>query len=735
MNSDRNDNDHHTSETDRLILVPDSPDHSSRGPAKSMINSPRHPILESPPLPSGQGSPPPRERSVSPVSMRSGSVHQRENGRKMKKNPQTTQAARKKKILSTRTTTRTGTSTMSFPKEINPWTKSKKVTTTNDGSCSTTATSLQSNEPGVFSLTIGYHSSQDPLPPTPDPSSSFHSMSPDTRVSTTLSPPQSPPMLRRRPPAPEHYPRLPGSPFSGGSMLQENSSLRPETRVDILQMRPDQMEEEITLQEGRQAVLWELSLPHPNARLLRPQVQPQYPQCFLPEFGNTEEAVSPELQAPINLWSSQQPPSSTPPRPTPSTQLPTMSLHDLFSSPPPPVVDLPPPIPTASRSSPQPSLEPPPKPRSQSHPFLATEMSSISTGKKKFRANAKGWFLTYPQSLIDKAALLRHLQALHPDNPIKWCRIARELHESGEPHVHVALEFSNKINVKAPTHFDLPNGRHGNYATLKSPVDAVEYLAKEDTDPLDFGVVPKRGDKAQGRMEIIARAVRDGARAQEIDDRFPGTYLGNKRKIDEYIEFQATQKLVKSRTPWVPVMCSVHHDALVKILAWLDLNMTMDKRPIKQKQLYIRGPGNTGKTSLISFIEERFRVWKAPVTEDWFDDYDDDAFDLAVFDEFHNTHAPVYLRQFLDGQSMKVRKRNSMINKRRNIPTVLLSNFSIEEIYKNQTDRDLLHLRVEVVRLTEAIPIKHLYWSDQPPTAAPVAQLAPNSANSVINID
>lgn len=341
----------------------------------------------------------------------------------------------------------------------------------------------------------------------------------------------------------------------------------------------------------------------------------------------------------------------------------------------------------------------------------------LSSSSHCLRINAKGFFLTYPRCTAPKHQLLDHLKALHPNNPLVWCRVAQEAHQSGDQHLHAALLFSKKLNLTNPRHFDLPGGHHGNYQQLKAPAEAVEYLSKEDPCPLDFGVVPKKKPPPVGKMELIARQLQKGATPEEIDQEFPGVYLANKRKIEEYYGYQRLLRRRRERVPWVPlrykkdyIECAGVGVQLHAILGWLNSNIPATNRPIKTPQLYIWGPGNIGKTSLIDFIERRYSVYKAPATEDFFDGYDDDAYDMVVFDEFAPGHNVTYLRQFLDGQSMVVRKKCSQIDKRRNIPVILLSNRPIDEHYSDKAVQDLFHVRLLEVSVQDRLPIEDLEW-------------------------
>jgi len=106
--------------------------------------------------------------------------------------------------------------------------------------------------------------------------------------------------------------------------------------------------------------------------------------------------------------------------------------------------------------------------------------------KSSFRLNAKNFFITYPQCEADKGELLAHMLELEPS--VKFCRVARELHADGNPHLHVLLSCSKKRDIRSAGHFDWL-GKHPNVQSCRNLVDVLDYISK-DGDFVDFGVPP-----------------------------------------------------------------------------------------------------------------------------------------------------------------------------------------------------------------------------------------------------
>lgn len=64
--------------------------------------------------------------------------------------------------------------------------------------------------------------------------------------------------------------------------------------------------------------------------------------------------------------------------------------------------------------------------------------------------------------------------------------IARETHEDGGHHLHILLRTKEKYDCRRADFFDM-YGCHGNYKAVRSFKQSIEYLKKEDQEPLIFG--------------------------------------------------------------------------------------------------------------------------------------------------------------------------------------------------------------------------------------------------------
>lgn len=122
--------------------------------------------------------------------------------------------------------------------------------------------------------------------------------------------------------------------------------------------------------------------------------------------------------------------------------------------------------------------------------------------KTTFRLHAKKFFLTYPHFSMDKFSCYDYIDEAIA--PIKHAIIAEEAHSDGTPHMHIYVEFQNKLSITNKNKFDLPLGngefKHGNYQTVKNP-NATQNYCKKDTDFEEF----RKEDEAVKNVFDMAR--------------------------------------------------------------------------------------------------------------------------------------------------------------------------------------------------------------------------------------
>lgn len=92
-----------------------------------------------------------------------------------------------------------------------------------------------------------------------------------------------------------------------------------------------------------------------------------------------------------------------------------------------------------------------------------------------FRFAARKAFLTYPQCPLTQDEVHDKLDEIQP---IQWCIIAQEQHADGNPHIHVAVIFEKKLNMRSPNGLDL-SGYHCNIQAPKNWPATINYVKKD----------------------------------------------------------------------------------------------------------------------------------------------------------------------------------------------------------------------------------------------------------------
>nr|WON66722.1 AC1 [Chilli leaf curl virus] len=224
---------------------------------------------------------------------------------------------------------------------------------------------------------------------------------------------------------------------------------------------------------------------------------------------------------------------------------------------------------------------------------------------KRFQIYAKNYFLTYPQCSLTKEEALSQLQNLNTPTNKLFIRVSRELHENGEPHLHVLIQFEGKFKCQNNRFFDLisptrPAHFHPNIQGAKSSSDVKTYVEK-DGDFIDFGVFQVDGRSARGGQQsandAYAEAINSGSKAAALN------ILREKAPKDFVLQFHnLNANLDRIFTPplevYVSPFCSSSFDQVPEELEeWAAENVLgAAARPFRPISIVVEGDSRTGKT-------------------------------------------------------------------------------------------------------------------------------------------
>jgi len=320
------------------------------------------------------------------------------------------------------------------------------------------------------------------------------------------------------------------------------------------------------------------------------------------------------------------------------------------------------------------------------------------------------WFLTFPQCHTTRDQAYQNLQENYPE--MEWCVIASETHQDGSPHLHIALEFKEKLRTSHMNYFDKVGGKHPNIQPMRHQRKCIAYVTKGleyDAYGIDVEAILQ---KKCGKFTTVAKELLSGKTLTELNKTEPGFVLQNKRKLEEYISWLERRNEREKKKKWTKFTTADIEDlntsAEMQIAAWLNLNIC-EQREFRQEQLYVYGPPKMGKSTLIRKLDEYLNIFYVPRDDGEFcDDYEDGLYDLIVMDEFTNKKTMQWMNQILDGQTCYLKKKGGQILKRNNLPVLVLSNFTLEQNYPRLHEAGMLEpliSRFKVVHVTEMIAI------------------------------
>ncbi|AEX10551.1 replication associated protein [Tomato dwarf leaf virus] len=230
----------------------------------------------------------------------------------------------------------------------------------------------------------------------------------------------------------------------------------------------------------------------------------------------------------------------------------------------------------------------------------------MPSAPKRFRISSKNYFITYPHCSLSKEEALSQLQKINTPTNKKYIKICRELHENGEPHLHVLIQFEGKFVCTNQRLFDMVSPTrsthfHPNIQGAKSSSDVKSYIDK-DGDTLEWGEFQIDGRSARGGCQSANDAAAEALNApsketamQIIREKLPEKYLFQFHNLNSNLD----RIFSKAPEPWVPPFrLSSFTNVPDEMQEWADAYFGMDSaaRPERPISIIIEGDSRTGKT-------------------------------------------------------------------------------------------------------------------------------------------
>nr|ALB26008.1 replication associated protein [Okra enation leaf curl virus] len=314
---------------------------------------------------------------------------------------------------------------------------------------------------------------------------------------------------------------------------------------------------------------------------------------------------------------------------------------------------------------------------------------------KRFQIYSKNYFLTYPKCSLTKEEALSQIKNFQTPTSKKIIKICRELHENGEPHLHVLIQFEGKYKCQNQRFFDLVSPSrsahfHPNIQGAKSSSDVKSYIDK-DGDTLEWGEFQIDGRSARGGQQTAndayAAALNAGSKSEAlrvIKELAPKDYVLQFHNLNANLDRIFTPPVEVYVSPF---SSSSFDQVPEELEEWTAENVVdAAARPHRPQSIVIEGDSRTGKTMwarslgphnyLCGHLDLSPKVYS---NEAWYNVIDDvDPHFLKHFKEFMGAQR--------DWQSNT--KYGKPVQIKGGIPTIFLCNPGPNSSYKEFLDED-----------------------------------------------
>nr|QJB18576.1 MAG: replication-associated protein [Genomoviridae sp.] len=119
----------------------------------------------------------------------------------------------------------------------------------------------------------------------------------------------------------------------------------------------------------------------------------------------------------------------------------------------------------------------------------------------QFHIYARYWFLTYAQCEVDPEVVRDFIfHDVSPAKPPKFVLVSRELHESGDLHLHAFIDWGGPKRTRNARYLDLATGHHPRIESPRNRGAALNYVKKDGDycwagEEPDFGQTPSQADE------------------------------------------------------------------------------------------------------------------------------------------------------------------------------------------------------------------------------------------------
>jgi len=350
-----------------------------------------------------------------------------------------------------------------------------------------------------------------------------------------------------------------------------------------------------------------------------------------------------------------------------------------------------------------------------------------------FQLRHKKIGLTYPQCKEPKEYCRSFLKTLLSHYEPDLIIVSREDHKQTDgEHLHAYVRLNKELRTTDTKFFDMPNEfgtipyhYHPNIRTITDELGWEIYITKGGDyccEPEWFQVQPEqqKKDKAQKKSTtsaVVAEAIKKGTPIDQLRLQFPGFFLFHEKQIqhfaDAITESQRSTNLRKCYNKIVSFEGDLHIPNQ-RIAGWLNDHL-LHPHKFRSSNLWIYGATKLGKTSLVEqLIDLGVNCYYVDYATHFYNGVSS-ATQLLVFDEYKGQRSITEMNKLCDGSRCRLDMKGSTFQITKPIPVMVLSNYSINEVY-TQVDQawlDTLTGRFIEIQVTQHVVVTAKTLRDQ----------------------
>ena len=342
-----------------------------------------------------------------------------------------------------------------------------------------------------------------------------------------------------------------------------------------------------------------------------------------------------------------------------------------------------------------------------------------------FRLSSTIYFLTYRGTAdsgqkITKESLAIYLLKQNPHDikvrPVKYL-ICEQTYHSGESHFHVILAYEKRKQITTPHFYDYL-GVHPNIQTMRNMKAALQYVHKEDTEPVtNMDIVQQkriaRAKNSSSLYQLLQEQmfkdpfnfnVYEYCLRHNITRQIYKTNYGKAVRLlkdvqQAYCNQLLTRKpgfkiinqtLIRAKLTELELKAFYSWSGYQTIVNYLNqVHLEGNKRQMKTKNLLITGPPHIGKTSLFhnpnhkqdkSCVQDFCAVYHMGMNT-WFPKYQSNVYDVILWNEAKLTsYSYDTILKLLEGSYVDLPIKGGIAPKRDNPLIVMTSNMTLQQM-------------------------------------------------------